>query len=209
MSSNAAGRRPVSRKIYPLADPTVDMARIRRAVREILAAVGEDPDREGLRDTPDRVARMYAEMFAGLHQDPRDHLKRTFPQKYDEVVLVRDIEFSSMCEHHLLPFSGRAHVAYLPAGKVVGLSKLARVVDSIARRPQIQEQMTEQVADLLMTELGAKGVAVILEASHSCMTIRGVRKPTSITTTSAMRGIFRDNSATRMELMALIFGRPH
>ncbi len=209
MSSGAVGRRSVSRVVRSLAAPTVDLAKIRSAVREILVAVGEDPDREGLRETPDRVARMYAEMFAGLRQDPREHLRRTFTQKYDEMVLVRDIEFSSMCEHHLLPFSGRAHVAYLPAGKVVGLSKLARVVDSIARRPQIQEQMTEQIADLLTTELHAKGVAVILEASHSCMTIRGIRKPTSVTTTSAMRGIFRENSATRMELMALIYGRQH
>jgi GTP cyclohydrolase I len=184
----------------------VDQERIRAAVREILAAVGEDPDREGLLDTPDRVARMYAEMFAGLHQDPREHLRRTFTQKYDEVVLVRDIEFASMCEHHLLPFIGKAHVAYLPAGKVAGLSKLARVVDAFARRPQVQEQMTEQIADLLMEELGAKGVAVIIEAAHSCMTVRGARKPTSVTTTSAMRGIFRDNPATRTELMALIFG---
>lgn len=209
MSSGAISRRSMSRIARSLSSPGVDLARIRSAVREILAAVGEDPDREGLRETPDRVARMYAEMFAGLRQDPREHLKRTFTQKYDEVVLVRDIEFSSMCEHHLLPFTGRAHVAYLPAGKVVGLSKLARVVDSIARRPQIQEQMTEQIADMLTTELKAKGVAVILEATHSCMTIRGVRKPTSVTTTSAMRGIFRENSATRMELMALIYGRQH
>src|SRR5437764_7100818 len=184
----------------------VDHARIRAAVREILLAVGEDPDREGLAETPDRVARMYAEMFAGLHQDPKDHLSKTFTQKYDELVLVKDIEFSSMCEHHLLPFIGKAHVAYLPNGKVAGLSKLARVVDAFARRPQVQEQMTEQIADLLMEELGAKGVAVILEASHSCMTIRGARKPTSMTTTSAMRGSFRDNPATRTELLALIFG---
>jgi GTP cyclohydrolase I len=209
MEANGISRRSSLKKSKALSASTVDLARIRAAVREILAAVGEDPDREGLRETPDRVARMYAEMFSGLHDDPRKHLQRTFTQKYDEVVLVRDIEFSSMCEHHLLPFSGRAHIAYLPAGKVVGLSKLARVIDSIARRPQIQEQMTEQVADLLMTELGAKGVAVILEASHSCMTVRGIRKPTSITTTSAMRGLFRENSATRMELMALIYGRSH
>jgi GTP cyclohydrolase I len=187
------------------ADP-IDQERIRSAVREILIAVGEDPDREGLRDTPARVARMYAEMFAGLHQDPREHLVKTFTQKYDEVVLVRDIEFSSMCEHHLLPFIGRAHVAYLPNGKIAGLSKLARVVDSLARRPQVQEQMAVQVAELLMGELGARGVAVILEASHSCMTIRGVRKPDSMSTTSAMRGAFRDNPATRAELMSLIFG---
>ena len=168
--------------------------------------MGEDPDREGLSETPERVARMYAEMFAGLSSDPREHLRKTFTQKYDEIVLVRDIEFASMCEHHLLPFHGKAHVAYVPNGKVAGLSKLARVVDTLARRPQLQEQMTEQVADLLMTELVAKGVAVILEASHSCMTVRGVRKPGSMTTTSAMRGIFRDNPKTRGELMSLIFG---
>ena len=184
----------------------VDQERIKEAVREILLAIGEDPDREGLVDTPDRVARMYTEMFAGLHQDPREHVQRTFKQKYDEVVLVKDIEFSSMCEHHLLPFLGKAHVAYLPNGKVAGLSKLARVVDSLARRPQVQEQMTEQIADILMDQLGARGVAVIIEASHSCMTIRGVRKPGSITTTSAMRGIFRENAATRNELLALIYG---
>jgi GTP cyclohydrolase I len=184
----------------------VDQERIKAAVREILAAVGEDPDREGLRETPDRVARMYAELFAGLHEDPREHVRKKFTQKYDEVVLVKDIEFSSMCEHHLLPFLGKAHIAYLPNGKVAGLSKLARVVDSLARRPQVQEQMTEQIADLLMNELGARGVAVIIEASHTCMTIRGARKPGSITTTSAMRGIFRENSATRNELLALIYG---
>jgi GTP cyclohydrolase I len=188
---------------------TVDLERIRAAVREILLAVGEDPDREGLLDTPDRVARMYAEMFAGLRTDPREHLRKTFTQKYDEVVVIRDIEFASMCEHHLLPFTGVAHLAYLPNGKVAGLSKLARVVDSMARRPQIQEQMTEQIADLFMAELGARGVAVILEASHSCMTIRGVRKPGSITTTSAMRGAFRDNPTTRTELLALIYGGKH
>lgn len=185
---------------------TVDLDRIKAAVREILVAVGEDPDREGLLDTPDRVARMYAEMFGGLHVDPREHLKKTFTQKFDEMVLVRDIDFASMCEHHLLPFFGKAHVAYLPNGKVAGLSKLARVVDSLARRPQVQEQMTEQLADLLMSELSARGVGVILEATHSCMTVRGVRKPGSLTTTSAMRGGFRDNASTRAELLALIFG---
>lgn len=184
----------------------IDQERIREAVREILLAIGEDPDREGLSDTPERVARMYTEMFAGLYTDPREHVRKTFTQKYDEMVLVRDIEFSSMCEHHLLPFTGKAHVAYIPNGKVAGLSKLARVVDTLARRPQIQEQMTEQIADLLIEELGAKGVAVIIEASHSCMTIRGVRKPGSMTTTSAMRGIFRENPKTRSELMSLIFG---
>lgn len=184
----------------------VDHKRIVAAVREILLAVGEDPDREGLLDTPDRVARMYAEMFSGLRQNSADHLKKTFAQKYDEVVLVRDIEFASMCEHHLLPFVGKAHVAYMPNGRVAGLSKLARVVDTLARRPQLQEQMTEQIADVLVQELDARGVAVVVEASHTCMTIRGVRKPGSMTTTSAMRGIFRENNKTRTELLALIFG---
>jgi GTP cyclohydrolase I len=185
----------------------VDYERIKDAVREILLAVGEDPDREGLLETPDRVARMYAEMFSGLHSDPRDHLRKTFTQKYDEMVLVKDIEFSSMCEHHLLPFVGKAHIAYLPNGKLAGLSKLARAVETLARRPQIQEKMTEQLADLLMDELGARGVAVIIEATHSCMTIRGVHKPGSIATTSAMRGGFRDNATTRTELLAHIYGK--
>ena len=184
----------------------VDQGRIRAAVREILLAVGEDPDREGLRKTPDRVARMYAEMFSGLHRDPRELLRKTFTQKYDEMVLVKDIGFASMCEHHLLPFFGKAHIAYLPNGKIVGLSKLARVVEVLAHRPQVQERMTEELADLLMKELDARGVGVILEATHTCMTIRGVRKPGSICTTSAMRGGFRDNQSTRTELMALIYG---
>jgi GTP cyclohydrolase I len=184
----------------------VDHERIRAAVREILLAVGEDPDREGLRDTPDRVARMYAELFAGLGKDPRALLQRTFTQKYDEMVLERDIGFESMCEHHLLPFIGKAHIAYLPNGKIVGLSKLARVVEVLSRRPQVQERMTEELADLLMAELEPRGVAVILEASHTCMTIRGVRKPSSICTTSAMRGAFKENQSTRAELMALIYG---
>jgi GTP cyclohydrolase IA len=184
----------------------VDEERIRQAVREILLAVGEDPDREGLVETPERVARMYAELFAGLHQSPRDHLQTTFSQKYEEMVLVKDIEFASLCEHHLLPFHGKAHVAYLPAGKIVGLSKLARVVEVLSRRAQVQERMTEEIAGLLMAELAPRGVGVILEASHSCMTIRGVRKPGSVTTTSAMLGIFRENASTRNELMSLIYG---
>ena len=154
-----------------------DHARIERAVREILLAVGEDPDREGLRETPARVARMYAELFAGLHLDPRRHLKKFFTERYDEVVLVRDISFQSMCEHHMLPFLGKAHVAYLPGPRIIGLSKLARVVEEVARRPQVQERMTEQIANLLVEELAVKGVAVIIEAEHTCMTIRGVRKP--------------------------------
>ncbi len=184
----------------------VDLERIQRAVREILAAVGEDPDREGLLETPARVARMYAEMFGGLHQDPREHTKKFFAEKYDEVVLVRDISFSSMCEHHLLPFTGKAHIAYVPNGKVIGLSKLARVVEVHARRPQVQERLTEDVANLLVAELGAKGVAVVVEASHSCMTIRGVRKPGSLCVTSAMKGLFRNNLSSRAEIMQLIYG---
>src|SRR5262249_19170851 len=147
-----------------------------------------------------------AEMFAGLGKDPRELLKKTFTQKYDEMVLVKDIGFESMCEHHLLPFLGRAHIAYLPKGKIVGLSKLARVVEMLARRPQVQERMTEELADLVMRELDARGVGVILEASHTCMTIRGVRKANSICTTSAMRGAFQTNESTRSELMALVYG---
>ncbi|MCH8047658.1 MAG: GTP cyclohydrolase I FolE [Planctomycetes bacterium] len=185
----------------------VDLPRIERAVREILAAVGEDPQREGLLETPARVARMYAEMFSGLHDDPRQHLKKVFTEQYDEVVLVRDISFNSMCEHHLLPFIGKAHVAYLPDGKVLGLSKIARVVEVISHRPQVQERMTEQIANLLLEELNAKGVAVVLEASHSCMTIRGVRKPGSLCVTSAMKGLFRTNLSSRSEVMALIYGK--
>jgi GTP cyclohydrolase I len=184
----------------------VDRARIEAAVREILLAVGEDPDREGLAETPARVARMYAEIFSGLHADPRDLVQKKFTQKYDEMVLVKDIRFAGMCEHHLLPFFGKAHVAYLPNGTIVGLSKLARVVEALAHRPQVQERMTEELADLLTNELDARGVAVILEATHTCMTIRGVRKPDSVCTTSAMRGLFRDNPSTRGELMSLIYG---
>ena len=184
----------------------MDQPRIERAVREILAAIGEDPDREGLRDTPGRVARMYAEMFSGLHEDPREVLQKFFTEKYDEVVLVKDISFHSMCEHHMLPFMGKAHIGYAPHGKVIGLSKLARVVEVVARRPQVQERMTEQIADLLMDELGAKGVAVVIEATHTCMTIRGVRKPGSLCVTSAMKGLFRSNLSSREEIMTLIYG---
>jgi GTP cyclohydrolase I len=206
MTDPAARRRPSpNAQSRPGAGP-VDHARIEAAVREILLAVGEDPDREGLRETPARVARMYAELFSGLHHDPRELLGKKFTQKYDEMVLVKDIRFESCCEHHLMPFIGKAHVAYLPNGRIVGLSKLARVVEALARRPQVQERMTEELADLLMDELGARGVGVILEASHTCMTIRGIRKADSICTTSAMRGSFRDNQSTRGELMALIYG---
>jgi GTP cyclohydrolase I len=184
----------------------VDLARIERAVREILLAVGEDPDREGLRDTPVRVARMYAELFSGLREDPRIHLQKFFLEKYDEIVLIRNISFHSLCEHHLLPFMGHAHIGYIPDGRVVGLSKLARVVESVAHRPQVQERMTEQIADLLIQELKVKGVAVVVEAIHTCMIIRGVRKPGSVCVTSAMKGIFRTNPSSRAEVMTLIYG---
>src|ERR1700693_4828800 len=160
-------RTPLSGRNGPV---VVDQERIAAAVREILLAVGEDPDREGLQETPARVARMYAEVFSGLHRDPRDLLRKTFTQKYDEMVVVKDILLQSTCEHHLLPFLGKAHIAYLPNGKIVGLSKLARVVEMLARRPQVQERMTEQLADLFMQELDARGVGVIVEASHTCMT---------------------------------------
>lgn len=184
----------------------IDQERIIAAVREILLAVGEDPDREGLRDTPARVARMYAEVFSGLHKDPSEHLQKTFTQKYDEMVLVKDIEFASVCEHHLMPFIGKAHIAYLPNGKIVGLSKLGRIVEVLSHRPQVQERMTEELADLIMKELEPRGVGVVIEASHSCMTVRGVRKPNSICTTSAMRGTFISSQSTRAELMALLYG---
>jgi GTP cyclohydrolase I len=183
-----------------------DLPRIERAVREILIAVGEDPDREGLLETPARVGRMYAEMFAGLSKDPARHLTKVFTERYDEVVLIKDISFCSMCEHHLLPFTGIAHVGYLPNGKVAGLSKLARVVEDISRRPQVQERMTEEIADLVETELMARGVAVVLEATHACMTIRGIRKPGSLCITSAMRGDFRNNLSSRAEILGLIMG---
>jgi GTP cyclohydrolase I len=182
----------------------IDHGRIEAAVREILIAVGEDPDREGLQETPARVARLYSEIFSGLKQDPRQLLRKTFTQKYDEMVVVKDIRFESVCEHHLLPFIGKAHIAYLPKGKLVGLSKLARAVEVLARRPQVQERMTEELADLVMQELDARGVGVVMEASHSCMTIRGVRKPDSVCSTSAMRGAFRENQSTRTEFLALI-----
>lgn len=184
----------------------VDMQRLQNAVREILAAVGEDPDREGLLETPARVARMYAELFSGLHDDPRAHLRKVFTEQYDEVVVVRDISFNSMCEHHLLPFMGKTHIGYIPNGKVLGLSKLARVVESVSHRPQVQERMTEEIARLLESELDAKGVGVVVEATHTCMTIRGVRKPGSLCVTSAMKGLFRTNSSSRAEIMQLIYG---
>ena len=184
----------------------VDTDTIQAAVERMLVAIGEDPQREGLRDTPRRVAEMYRELFSGLNEDPAEHLNVDFTENYDEMVVLRDIPFHSMCEHHLLPFVGKAHVAYLPRGKVVGLSKLARIVESFARRPQLQERLTSQIADLLMTRLDARGVGVILEATHTCMTIRGVRKPGAVMVTSAMLGIFRSNQATRSEAINLLTG---
>lgn len=195
-----------SRETGALAQLPVDCERIERAVREILLAVGEDPDREGLLETPARVARMYAELFAGLHCDPSIYLQKLFTQKHDEMVIVKDIEFSSVCEHHLLPFFGKAQIGYLPNGRVVGLSKLARVVEAVAKRPQVQERMTEDLADLIMNEVQPRGVGVILEAVHTCMTIRGVRKPGSLTITSALRGLVKTNATTRAEFMALVKG---
>jgi len=184
----------------------VDALAIEQAVEKILVAIGEDPSREGIRATPRRVATMYEELFSGMFDDPGRHLTVGFSERYDEMVILRDIQFHSMCEHHLLPFMGRAHVAYLPKGKVVGLSKLARVVETCARRPQVQERLTNQIADLIMEKLDAKGAGVIIEASHTCMTIRGARKPGAVMVTSAMRGLFKSNLATRTEAINLLIG---
>src|SRR5918993_4795660 len=186
--------------------PGVDLERAAAAVRELLIAVGEDPDRPGLRDTPGRVARAYAETFAGLWQDPDDVLATTFDEDHDELVLVKDIPMYSTCEHHLVPFHGVAHIGYIPGidGRVTGLSKLARLVEVYARRPQVQERMTSQIADALDDVLRPSGVLVVIEAEHLCMAMRGIRKPGSTTVTSAVRGIFRDNAPTRSEAMSLI-----
>ena len=187
----------------------MDLARIEKAVREILEAIGEDPDRDGLVHTPERVARMYAEIFSGLHDDPAEHLTVTFSSDYDEMVMVRDIPCQSVCEHHLIPFSGRAHVAYIPGkdGRITGLSKVARLVEGYARRPQVQEQMTVQIADAMERTLEPRGVMVIIEAEHLCMSMRGVEKAGSTTVTSAVRGLFRENAATRQEAMRFVTGR--
>jgi GTP cyclohydrolase IA len=187
----------------------VDGDRIERAVREILIAIGEDPDRDGLRDTPRRVARAYAEQFSGMRQRPEEILSTVFDADHDEMVLVRDIEVYGTCEHHLTPFVGVAHIGYIPneKGQITGLSKLARLVDIYARRPQVQERMTSQVADALMSTLEPRGVMVVIEAEHLCMTMRGVRKPGAKTVTSAVRGIFRDSDSTRAEAMSLLSGR--
>ncbi|KJS14760.1 MAG: GTP cyclohydrolase [Peptococcaceae bacterium BRH_c4b] len=185
----------------------VDTNKIETAVRMILEAIGENPDREGLQDTPSRVARMYQEIFCGLWEDPQKHLQKMFSEEHEEMVLVKDIPFYSMCEHHLLPFFGRAHVAYIPRkGNITGLSKLARVVEGYAKRPQLQERLTSQIADAIVKRLNPHGVVVVMEAEHMCMTLRGIRKPGSKTVTSAVRGSFQKNEATRAEALMLIKG---
>ena len=186
---------------------SVDAGRIEEAVKQILSAVGEDVEREGLRGTPARVAAMYSELLAGMRQQPEEHLKSVFNENYDEIVLLRDIPFYSICEHHLMPFIGTAHVAYLPSGMVLGISKLARIVDCFARRLQVQERLTDQIADFLMDQLKPQGVTVVIEASHSCMTIRGVKKPGSVMVTSSLRGIFKRDSRSRNEVMSLIHSK--
>lgn len=185
----------------------MDLDKIKRAVSLILEAIGEDTHREGLRNTPERVARMYAELFGGVEEDPGEHLEVLFTEHHDELVLVKDIPFYSMCEHHLLPFYGRAHIAYIPRkGRITGLSKLVRVVEGFAKRPQLQERLTSQIADSIMEKLQPWGVMVVIEAEHMCMTMRGVKKPGSLTVTSAVRGILETNPASRAEAMALIKG---
>jgi len=198
-------RVPTPREVGKELEP-VDLPRIAAAVREILLAIGEDPDRDGLLNTPERVARMYAEVFAGLREHPHQHLEVQFEAGHDEMVMVRDIALTSMCEHHLVPFIGKAHVAYIPNndGRVTGLSKLARLVDAYAKRPQVQERLTTQIADEIERTLQPKGVLVVIEAEHLCMSMRGVRKPGASTVTSAVRGLFRENTATRFEAMRFI-----
>ena len=186
--------------------PDIDHDRIAAAVKEILAAIGEDPDRDGLRDTPQRVARMYSEICSGLREDPATHLDTTFEVAHDEIIVVRDIPFFSICEHHLIPFFGKAHVAYLPQsdGHITGLSKLARLVDGYAKRPQVQERLTTEIADAITHKLNPRGAAVVLEAEHLCMSMRGIKKPGAPTVTSSMRGIFRENPSSREEVLNLI-----
>jgi GTP cyclohydrolase I len=181
-----------------------DLPRIERAVREILLAIGEDPDREGLTRTPERVARSFEELFSGLRDDPRRHLQVTFDEQHREMVVLRDIPFASACEHHLLPFTGKAHIGYIPEGRVVGLSKLARLVEGYARRPQVQERLTSEIANAIMGELHPDGCGVVIEAVHTCMTIRGVQKPGAVMITSAMRGGFRRRPETRAEFLSII-----
>jgi len=187
----------------------VDQERIKRAVRELIEAIGEDPEREGLRDTPRRIAGMYAEIFSGVGCDPGQVLDVTFEENHQEMVILRDIPFYSVCEHHFLPFHGVAHVGYIPRGRILGISKIARVVEVLARRPQLQERLTGQIADTLMNSLQPRGVAVVIEAEHLCMTMRGIKKPGSTVVTSANRGIFRDRAMTREEFMSLIRGDRH
>ncbi len=182
----------------------VDTERIEKAVNEILIAIGEDSNREGLKKTPERVGRMYAELLRGMHEDPKDHLSSVFTDNYDEIVLLRDIPFNSICEHHLMPFIGSAHVAYVPTGMVLGVSKLARVVDCFSHQLQNQERLTCQIADFIMSNLKPMGVTVVLEASHSCMTIRGIRKPGSTMVTSALRGVFMKDLKSRNEVLRLM-----
>lgn len=202
---------PVAKAVTPTAvaavpkRPPVDLPRIELAVRDILEAIGEDPDRAGLIDTPRRVAKAYAELFGGLNESPATHLSRVFDEQADELVLLKDIDFFSLCEHHLLPFQGKAHVAYLPSGgKVVGLSKLARTVEVFARRPQVQERLTNQVADALVEHLSPRGVAVVVESEHLCMKMRGVEKPHGVMVTSALRGVFKTDPAARAEVLSLM-----
>ncbi len=185
----------------------VDQERIARAVSEIIEAIGEEPGREGLMETPRRVAEMYAELFSGLHQDPRDVLAKGFQESHKEMVILKNIPFYSLCEHHLLPFHGQAHVGYVPEGRIVGMSKIARAVDILAHRPQMQERLTSQIADAMMDGLAADGVAVVIEAEHLCMTMRGVQKPGTVMVTSAIRGGFRRRGVTRSEFLALVQGK--
>jgi GTP cyclohydrolase I len=201
MSANGRPRPPL--------DTPIDIDRIAKAVREILEAIGEDADRDGLQDTPERVARMYAEICSGLHDDPASHLTVTFEASHDEMVMVRDIPLYSVCEHHLIPFIGKAHVAYIPGndGRITGLSKIARLVDGYSRRPQVQEKLTVQVADAMERSLEPRGVMVVIEAEHLCMSMRGIQKSGSTTVTSAVRGLFRESIATREEAMRFITGR--
>ncbi|TYR82583.1 GTP cyclohydrolase I FolE [Priestia megaterium] len=184
---------------------SINKEQIEQAVRQILEAIGEDPDREGLLDTPKRVAKMYAEVFSGLNEDPKEHFKTVFGEDHEELVLVKDIAFYSMCEHHLIPFYGKVHVAYIPkGGRVTGLSKLARAVEAVAKRPQLQERITSTVADSIVESLDPHGVMVVVEAEHMCMTMRGVRKPGAMTVTSAVRGVLHDDQSARAEVLSLI-----
>jgi GTP cyclohydrolase I len=200
---------PSSAKVFQLTQTTagVDYQRIEAAVREIIAAIGEDPEREGLAETPRRIAEMYGELFSGIDEDPREVLTKGFEESHKEMVVLKDVPFYSLCEHHFLPFHGKAHVGYVPEGRVVGVSKLARAVDILARRPQLQERLTSQVADAIMDGLTPDGVAVVIEAEHLCMTMRGVQKPGAVMITSAIRGGFRRRGVTRSEFLSLVRGR--